>query len=85
MRERASERAERYLEATSKSLKVFKIRRSRNPVQVSQTNYVLELARGYVRDAEYYLGKRKPVTALACIAYAEGLLDGLKFLKLAKF
>jgi len=85
MRERAGERAAKYLEATSQSLKVLKINRIRTPVKSSQPDYVLELARDYTRDAKHYLDKRKPVTALACIAYAEGLLDALKFLRLAEF
>ncbi len=34
----------------------------------------------YTRDAEYYLGKGDWFTALACIAYAEGLVDSLRYL-----
>jgi hypothetical protein len=85
MRERAGERAAKYLEATSMSLKMLRLKKSRAPIRSSQPDYVLELARDYARDAEHYLGDRKPVTALACIAYAEGLLDALKFLQLADF
>jgi len=85
MRERAGERAAKYLKMTSQSLKALKVKRNRSSIRLSQTTYVLELARDYARDAEHYLGKRKPVTALACIAYAEGILDALKFLKLAEF
>ncbi len=85
MRERAGERAVKYLEATSQSLKALKVKKSRTPIDSSQLNYVLELARDYARDAKHYLGNRKSVTALACVAYAEGLLDALKFLQLAEF
>ncbi len=85
MRERAGERAAKYLKATSQSLESLKVKKGRLSVRLSLTNYVSELARDYTRDAEHYLGKRKPVTALACIAYAEGLLDALKFLQLAEF
>jgi FAD synthetase len=85
MRERAGERAARYLKVTSQSLESLKVKKSPSLIRLSQTNYVSELARDYARDAEHYLGKRKPVTALACIAYAEGLLDALKFLQLAEF
>jgi FAD synthetase len=85
MRERAGERAARYLEMTSRSMKALKVKRRRIAIRSLETRYVLELARGYSRDAAHYLGNRKPVTALACIAYAEGLLDALKFLKLAEF
>ncbi len=37
----------------------------------------------YAKDAEYYLVERKDLfTALACIAYAEGLVDSLRYLGL---
>ncbi len=85
MREEARERAAKYLKTTSQSLKSLNLKKSRSSIDLPKTNYVLELARGYTRDAEHYLGNRKPVTALACIAYAEGLLDALKFLELAEF
>ena len=38
----------------------------------------------YLRDARYYMKKGKPVTSLASIAYAEGLMDALTFLGLTK-
>jgi len=85
MRERAGERAAKYLKATVQSLDSLKVKKDGVRNRLSQTNHVLELARDYARDAEHYLGNRKPVTALACIAYAEGLLDALKFLQLAEF
>ena len=85
MRENAKERTSRYVETASQSLKHLKIKKM--PVEVSKSNLdqVLDLVRGYVRDAKHYAEKRKPVTSLACVAYAEGLLDALKFLGLADF
>ena len=85
MRERASERAVRYIDATSSSLERLKSKKLPATVTESQRKYVLELVRGYVKDAWYYSERKKPVTSLACIAYAEGLLDALKFLKLVDF
>ncbi len=38
---------------------------------------LVNLARLYLEDSLYYLGKEDPVTALATISYAEGLLDAL--------
>jgi len=46
---------------------------------------VIELVLSYSKDAKHYLETKKPVTSLACIAYAEGLLDALKFLELIEF
>ncbi len=85
MREEARERAAKYLKTTSQSLKSLNLKKSPSLIDLPKTNHVLELVHGYARDAEHYLGNRKPVTALACIAYAEGLLDALKFLELAEF
>ncbi len=85
MRERAGERAAKYLETTTKSLQSLKVKENLGMVSSAQLDRVSELARDYARDAKHYLGDRKPVTALACIAYAEGLLDALKFLELAEF
>ncbi len=83
MREDAQERASKYLDTTTRSLE--RLRSKELPVPVSQKKFklVLELAQGYVKDAEHYLTKKQPVTSLACVAYAEGLLDALKFLELA--
>lgn len=41
---------------------------------------IIELARQYYKDAEYYLDKKDYLTAFGCINYAHGLLDAiLKF------
>lgn len=45
---------------------------------------VVELARSYLSDSIYYLERGDAGTALSCIAYAEGLLDALRFLGIAK-
>jgi hypothetical protein len=85
LRESASDRTTKYVEATSASLKRLKTRNLPVTVAQSQFDHVLELVKGYVKDARHYAEKRKPVTSLACIAYAEGLLDALKFLELVDF
>jgi len=48
----------------------------------SETLEVLNLAKLYRDDAEYYLNVGDLPTALACISYAEGLLDALKIMGL---
>ncbi|HVH16362.1 MAG TPA: DUF357 domain-containing protein [Candidatus Angelobacter sp.] len=85
MKESASERTAKYVEATSVSLRRLKNAKLPATVIQSQLDYVLELVQGYVNDARHYTEKRKQVTSLACIAYAEGLLDSLKFLGLVEF
>jgi FAD synthetase len=85
LKESASDRTAKYVEATYASLKRLKTRKLPATVAQSQFDHILELVRGYVKDARHYAEKRKPVTSLACIAYAEGLLDALKFLELVDF
>lgn len=85
MKESASGRTAKYVEITSASLKRLKVRNLPATVNDSQVHYVLDMVRGYVKDAKHYAEKKKPVTSLACIAYAEGLLDAMKFLELAEF
>ena len=84
MREDASERTEKYLRNTARSLERLKIT-SESAISLPLRDRVLDLARSYEKDSKHYLSDNKPVTALACISYAEGLLDALKFLKLAEF
>lgn len=85
MKEDARERAVKYLEATSQSLERLKMSKNESPLASELLNRVLDLARSYQKDSIHYLTEDKPVTALACVAYAEGLLDALKFLNLAEF
>jgi hypothetical protein len=42
---------------------------------------VVDMAKRYYEDTEYYHEKGDYVTAFGCINYAHGLLDGLKKLK----
>ncbi len=46
---------------------------------------VVELARAYLSDARYYMERGDLETALAAVAYAEGLIDALRWLGLASF
>ena len=85
MKEDASERARKYLETTSTALKRLKIRNLPATVPESLLNHVLELVKSYIIDSRHYSENNKPVTSLACVAYAEGLLDAAKFLELVEF
>jgi hypothetical protein len=85
LKESASDRTRRYLEVTSASLRRLKVRQLPDGVAKARLDYVIELVRDYVKDSKHYAEKGKPVTSLACIAYAEGLLDAIKFLELVEF
>jgi len=69
----------------SSALKRMKSRNLPATIPETRLDYVLQLVRSYIKDSQHYLGNKKPVTALAAVAYAEGLLDAAKFLDLVEF
>lgn len=79
-----TERARNYIAKFETALRKFNVSTSDSMVKVEYVNRVSDLIRQYLRDARYYLDQRKPSTSLAAVAYAEGLLDALIFLKLAE-
>lgn len=44
----------------------------------NETKDVIELARKYCEDTEYFLEKKDYVTAFGCINYAHGLIDAYR-------
>ncbi len=44
----------------------------------------MDAVKRYLDDSRYYLGDGRAVPALASVSYAEGLLDSLDTLKVAK-
>ncbi|RLI05723.1 hypothetical protein DRO26_01370 [Candidatus Bathyarchaeota archaeon] len=46
---------------------------------------VVDLAKRYFMDAEYFREKNQVVTALISLAYCEGLLDALRILNYVNF
>ncbi len=85
MIEDAEQRSSKYLDTTTHSLSRVKRKKLPSNVPKEKVDKVMELVRGYTKDAKHYLEHKKPVTSLACIAYAEGLLDSLKALELIDF
>ncbi len=41
---------------------------------------VVEMAKNYSKDTEYYLEKKDYLTSFGCITYAHGLLDAIRLL-----
>ncbi len=79
MKEDARERSAKYMETTEKALRQLRKKDLPTMVNQKQVNHVMELVEGYMKDAKHYVAE-KPITSLACVAYAEGLLDALRFL-----
>jgi FAD synthetase len=46
---------------------------------------VLDYAKRYLEDAVYYSSQKRFETALASVAYCEGLLDALRLLRMVEF
>ena len=74
MSEDPGERTRTYLVAMEKSLKLTES--ISNPAALR----VIDYAKRYVADSKYYLETGRPTTALASVAYAEGLLDSLSII-----
>ena len=72
--ERLALRVRQYIGMVDDALKQVKDKCDSLPQNVRE---IISLASLYVRDAEYYLASGDEGTALACISYAEGLLDAL--------
>lgn len=69
MSEDPGERTRQYLTVIEKAL------RATETVNNSDALRIIDYAKRYVADSKYYLEAGRPTTALASIAYAEGLLD----------
>jgi FAD synthetase len=79
-----SERARRYISTLEKTLQQHNPLKESATVQAANIAVVSDAIHRYLQDAQFYLDGGKPTTSLASIAYAEGLLDALKFLNLTK-
>ncbi len=77
MSENPAERAQAYVKTIEEALKMTE------SVNDSDALRIIDYAKRYVADSRYFLESGKATTALASVAYAEGLLDCLKILGLA--
>ena len=75
-------RARKYITALTGALRKTKTRTGDASVASVNIRKVIDATQRYLRDAEHYLHEGRPSTSLASVAYAEGLLDALIFLKL---
>jgi len=85
MNEDANERARTYVTNVENALLSVRWTSLPATITIDNARSILDSVRRYVFDAKYYLDERKPITALASISYAEGLLDAIKFLRIADF
>lgn len=72
-----SERAAKYLESLRRALATIE-------VLDEHARKVVGMAARYLSDAEYYFERGDCATSIACSSYAEGLLDSLNILQIAR-
>lgn len=80
-----TERASRYIAALETQLSKLRPLSQDTVVKTSNIERTVDAINRYLQDAKFHLKDGKPVTSLASVAYAEGLLDALAFLKLGGF
>ena len=83
LNEDPSERAQRYIAALTAAFRNAKVKTFDTTVREANILRVRDTIQRYLQDAQHYLGEGRPTTALASVAYAEGLLDALSFLELS--
>lgn len=79
MSEDPRERTERYVRLLEAVLPTVKLN-DRLELDEARVGRARDGVANYLKDAKYYLKQDKPATALASVAYAEGLLDCLAML-----
>ena len=76
-------RARRYIAMLETAFRKAKLRNADAGVRGANVDRVSDAIQRYLHDARHYLDEGRGTTALASVAYAEGLLDALVFLELA--
>jgi len=79
------ELASKYIQKTERVFKEVKIHSGLATINEKEILDVVETAKRYFEDAKYYQGKEKLETSLVAVAYCEGLLDALRFLRIIEF
>jgi len=82
--ENPGEKARKYLTSIGTVLSEIQISKTSYNIDEESIRSIVESAESYVEDARHYLEDR-PLTALAAVSYAEGLLDALRLLGAAQF
>jgi FAD synthetase len=81
MSDKEVERIKKYIE----NVNIVLSRLEKERYEDERVKKLIELCESYCSDAKFYFEKGEYITSSTCIAYAEGLLDCLKFLNLIKF
>ena len=75
----------KYIKNTEHVFKEMQIPQTPRQLDEEEVKTVVDLARLYLKDAKFYRERSRFETALASVAYCEGLLDALRLLGMAEF
>ncbi len=84
MSEEPAERARSYIANFAEAVQELILFKEDVKIKAANLEMISDTIHRYLQDARFYLENGKPTTALASVAYAEGLLDALNFLELTK-
>ena len=72
----------KYMRSAERALSELKVVVDSLTISVDDVRRVVDSAKAYLYDAEYYRDRKRFEVSLASVAYCEGLLDALKMLRL---
>lgn len=76
---------QKYIQNSERVLAEIKLKQDIVVLDEDKVREIIEYARRYLSDAKYYGEKKQYETALAAVAYCEGILDGLRLLGMVEF
>ena len=75
----------KYIDSAQQVLSSLSLAKMPVTVESGKVEEVVQWARAYLEDAEYYREKEKFEVSLTSVAYCEGLLEALKLLGAVNF
>ena len=75
----------KYMRSAERALSELKVVVDSLTISVDDVRRVVDSAKAYLYDAEYYRDRKRFEVSLASVAYCEGLLDALKMLGAVEF
>jgi len=76
---------QKYIQNSENVLAEIKLKQDIVVLDEDKIREIIEYAMRYLSDAKYYGEKKQYETALAAVAYCEGILDGLRLLGMVEF
>jgi FAD synthetase len=77
--------AAKYIDSAEHVFREIQVAKNEIHVEQSKIKEVIDWAKDYLADANYYREKKKFEVSLTAIAYCEGLLDALRLLGAVSF